>query len=236
MKSWELHWKDYYKILQVHVSAEPEVIKAAYDKLARKYHPDVNQNPTANERMTDINEAFEVLSDPERRKQYHAIWLQRTGTRDTSRQPAAHDGRKAPDRRRRISFWWILVIALVVGGIIFVVANQSPKPGTNAPPNVKIQSVTLQSINSANPEAPVYNYIFRVVNNESFDMRLYWEMNSSVTGKFDSGYITVLKNSYRDVTRSYDYFTDGMETVTYSIYYNGTLLDTCSSSSTQDTP
>ena len=54
-ENWENHWKDYYQILQVHPSAEPEVVKAAYDRLARKYHPDVNKETSAPQRMKDIN-------------------------------------------------------------------------------------------------------------------------------------------------------------------------------------
>jgi len=229
LEPWELHWKDYYKILQVHVSAESEVIKAAYDKLARKYHPDVNRNPAANERMTDINEAFAVLSNPEKRKQYHEIWLQRTSTGATSRQTAIQDKQKVVGRHHTFSFWWILVIVLVIAGIVFTIMRKSPETEVSSSPDVEIKSVLLESIDSTNPEAPIYNYVFRVVNNDPTDMRLYWEMTSSATGKSDSGYVTVIKNSYRDVTRSYDFFTEGEETITYSIFYEGNLLDSCSS-------
>ncbi len=62
--------KDYYAILQVHPRAEPEVIDAAYRRLSRKYHPDVTGQPDAGQRMRELNEAFEVLSDPARRRAY----------------------------------------------------------------------------------------------------------------------------------------------------------------------
>jgi len=62
--------KDYYAILQVDPRAEPEVIEAAYRRLSRKYHPDVNGRPGAGQRMAELNEAFEVLSDPGRRAAY----------------------------------------------------------------------------------------------------------------------------------------------------------------------
>ena len=56
--------EDYYKILQVDPSAEdPEVITAAYRRLAVKYHPDTNPSPDALPRMQRINEAYAILSD-----------------------------------------------------------------------------------------------------------------------------------------------------------------------------
>ncbi len=62
---------DYYKILEVPKDASPEDIKKAYRKLARKYHPDLNpKDKEANKRFQFINEANEVLSDPEKRKKY----------------------------------------------------------------------------------------------------------------------------------------------------------------------
>lgn len=62
---------DYYKLLEIDKSASQADIKKAYRKLARKYHPDLNpNNKDAQVRFQQINEAHEVLSDPEKRKKY----------------------------------------------------------------------------------------------------------------------------------------------------------------------
>ena len=64
-------FKDYYEVLGVEKSASEKEIKRAYRKLARKYHPDLNQdNPNAEEKFKSINEAHEVLSDPKKREKY----------------------------------------------------------------------------------------------------------------------------------------------------------------------
>lgn len=63
--------RDYYEILGVDRDASPEVIKRAFRRLAREYHPDVRKgDPHADERFKEINEAYQVLSDPDRRAQY----------------------------------------------------------------------------------------------------------------------------------------------------------------------
>src|SRR5213596_1426974 len=63
--------EDFYKILGIKRDAKPEEIKKAYRRLARKYHPDVNPgDKTAEERFKQMSEAFDVLSDPKKRKVY----------------------------------------------------------------------------------------------------------------------------------------------------------------------
>jgi curved DNA-binding protein len=75
-----MEYKDYYKILGLNRNANQDEIKKAYRKLARKYHPDVNpEDKTAGAKFSEINEANEVLSDPEKRKKYDqfgANWQQ----------------------------------------------------------------------------------------------------------------------------------------------------------------
>jgi curved DNA-binding protein len=62
-------FKDYYAILGVSKTATPEELKQAFRKSARKYHPDVNpDNKQAEAKFKEVNEAYEVLSDPDKRK------------------------------------------------------------------------------------------------------------------------------------------------------------------------
>ncbi|MET8163330.1 J domain-containing protein [Streptomyces sp. NPDC005329] len=61
---------DFYEVLGVPRTADRDEIQRAYRTLARKYHPDVNKDPQAEERFKDINEAFSVLSDPDQRARY----------------------------------------------------------------------------------------------------------------------------------------------------------------------
>src|SRR5216117_4150564 len=76
--------RDYYEVLGVNRDASEEEIKKAYRKLAMKHHPDRNpENKAAEERFKEASEAYQVLSDPERRAQYdrfgHAAFEQAAG-------------------------------------------------------------------------------------------------------------------------------------------------------------
>ena len=78
-----MDYKDYYKILGVDKKASADDIKKAYRRLARKYHPDVNPgDKKAEARFKEINEAYEVLSDPDKRKKYDTLgpnWQEQFG-------------------------------------------------------------------------------------------------------------------------------------------------------------
>lgn len=68
-----MEFKDYYEVLNVPQGADADVIKSAYRKLARKYHPDVSKEPNAEERFKAVNEAYEVLKDPQKRAAYDQL-------------------------------------------------------------------------------------------------------------------------------------------------------------------
>jgi curved DNA-binding protein len=69
-----MEYKDYYKILGLDKAASDKEVKKAFRKLARQYHPDMNpDDPKAEDRFKEINEAYEVLSDPEKRAKYDRL-------------------------------------------------------------------------------------------------------------------------------------------------------------------
>lgn len=99
---------DYYATLQVHPKAEPEIIDAAYRRLAAKYHPDVNPGPDATARMQQINEAYRILSDPARRAAYDARRARAVAD------PVRHSAPRAdPWRQVRSYVAWLLVLILL---------------------------------------------------------------------------------------------------------------------------
>ncbi len=75
--------RDYYEVLGVDKNADDKTIKSAFRKLAKKYHPDVNKEPGAADKFKEAQEAYAVLSDPDKRKQYdqfgHAAFDQMNG-------------------------------------------------------------------------------------------------------------------------------------------------------------
>jgi molecular chaperone DnaJ len=91
-----MQYKDYYKILGVPKNADEKAIKAAYRRLARKYHPDVNKGTS--ERFKEINEAHTVLSDPDKRKRYDTLGP------DWERYAQAGAGARSPFGEQEVRF------------------------------------------------------------------------------------------------------------------------------------
>ncbi|RAV27478.1 DnaJ C-terminal domain-containing protein [Sinomicrobium soli] len=88
---------DYYKVLELNKSASQADIKKAYRKLARKYHPDLNPDDReAQQKFQQVNEAHEVLSDPEKRKKYDEYgkdWEHAEAYEEAKRRQKAQNGR-----------------------------------------------------------------------------------------------------------------------------------------------
>lgn len=70
-----MQYKDYYKILGVSREASTDEIRKAYRKLAKQYHPDINKEPGAEDKYKEINEAYEVLKDPDKREKYDTLGM-----------------------------------------------------------------------------------------------------------------------------------------------------------------
>src|ERR1700724_2870886 len=91
-----MEFRDYYKTLGVERGASSAEIKSAYRKLARKYHPDVNpNNKDAERRFKEINEAYQVIGDAEKRKKYDELgadWERGTSQEEVNRRYADAGG------------------------------------------------------------------------------------------------------------------------------------------------
>lgn len=155
-------FEDYYEILQVSPSAEPEVIEAAYKKLAQKYHPDVNKSPTATEKMKKINIAHDVLGDPVQRKRYHAEWQRKgektsyTGTYVPPKPKPSPQPQSRPKQRgtkpkpspitKRPSKQRLKVAAYVISGLVVLIVIPIILMHTVFSPQYKIAFMSARDV------------------------------------------------------------------------------------------
>jgi curved DNA-binding protein len=91
---------DYYAELGVPKSAPQEEVQKAYRRLARKYHPDVNKDPSAENKFKQITEAYEVLKDPEKRKKYDQYGAAWKNAQNGQRPPPGYEDLFNATRRR----------------------------------------------------------------------------------------------------------------------------------------
>lgn len=107
-EQYEVHWKDYYEVLQVHARAEQTVITVTYRKLAQLYHPDHNKSPDATTRFRVINEAYEVLSDPTRRNRYDEVYrLKQNGVTSQRRAQQKDTPKRAYHQEAPMNRHWV---------------------------------------------------------------------------------------------------------------------------------
>ena len=87
-----VQYKDYYEILGVKRTATADEIRRAYRKLAKKYHPDVSKEKDAEARYKEVNEAYEVLKDPDRRQKYDTLGMDWRAGQDFTPPPGWQGG------------------------------------------------------------------------------------------------------------------------------------------------
>src|SRR5207247_3930922 len=145
---------DHYEVLQISPNAEPGVIPAAYRRLAQTYHPDVNPDPRAPERMRRMNRALEILSDPEKRAEYDRRRLRRLAVQHMAEQPRVPYGTLYGDeqavgwraRIARLSLGWLAIaggLGVVLAALVMIFVRDTSDSGSG--PAVEGLKVGTQS-------------------------------------------------------------------------------------------
>jgi curved DNA-binding protein CbpA len=150
---------DYYEILQVSAKAEPEVIQAAYKRLAFKYHPDRNAAPSAHQMMTLLNKAYAILSDPIRRSAYDRLRRktkpepkQKEAQNDQPKQKGEHNEQTAnrSSHLHKTDVRWVLpmlfFLDLLLVMLLFLLTEVGPKFGANGPAPLAFEALCNISI------------------------------------------------------------------------------------------
>lgn len=169
--------EDLYEILQVHPSARPEVIEAAWRRLLRIFHPDVNSSPDATEKTVQINRAYEVLRDPNKRAAYDrsrayagraetsygstssADNSRTTETKESHSQRKRSSGKYSSILRKTIRFsvpapsWqisWLLMLAMAITLSFFMTDLRNNIPEQSPSPQI-LPTRTTDSRPTVNP-------------------------------------------------------------------------------------
>jgi len=140
MEPYEVNWKNYYDILEISPMATSREIKLAYRRLAHKHHPDRTQDPLASDKMAMINEAHEVLLDPNKRARYDRLFQSRYGSHtsrtdaDLQRIPDVHsqqatDHKPHFEEEQEKELPWIIPVAsfgalFIIGILVSIARNQ----------------------------------------------------------------------------------------------------------------
>jgi hypothetical protein len=140
-----------YKILQVDRDAEQEIIEAAYRRLVAKYHPDRNASPEAGALLRDLNAAYELVRDPERRARFDREWADRRPAR-ASHPPPGDDGEDETPNR--------VVLNVLVAGAVPTLLVYQPRLGATL---VGLSAITWLSWKYALVTAFVGRVVFAVV-------------------------------------------------------------------------
>jgi curved DNA-binding protein CbpA len=112
--------RSFYDVLNVAPEAEPVVIEAAYRALMKKYHPDQGPAAPGGASVAEINEAYALLRDPDRRADYdHREWARQQSVR-----LAAYPPLRPPPRRSAFG-WTGWIVALVLGGVVALMASRA---------------------------------------------------------------------------------------------------------------
>lgn len=115
--------KDYYEILEVSRNASDEVIKTAYKSLVKKYHPDNTGNIEDDKKIIEIKEAYEVLSDPVRRKAYDKF-INMKSTEQTysnsyqNEKTTVNSDNKFEKKSKKKIFLWIIILGVLIWGVM----------------------------------------------------------------------------------------------------------------------
>ncbi len=125
--------KDYYEILGVSREADPKTIKVAYKSLIKKYHPDINKQPGAEEKFKEIKKAYEVLSDEQKRIQYDQYGESAFETNNSGFGGFNQDFYRQTVNSRIVKLkemkWYskilmiLLIIVIVIGAVLFFIIS-----------------------------------------------------------------------------------------------------------------